>query len=184
MVEKADLLDDVDPQLWLGQLAADLEDQLPELVHHHFGKLFVVDLGSEKAHGVGEAAEKLRAEFGKVGHKELVQPHQEQLQGRDVMLRLVTICLAHCELHLYPDVLKDWQEDQPKDLTPQAVAKVLMMRLQGRTEGIDRVVADRFILLHDQASEVAEDWEPQLLHDAELDGLGVAELLGLVSFKV
>ena len=107
LVEKADLLDDVHPQIWLAQLAADLEDQLSELVHHHFGKLLVVDLGREEAHGIGEAAEKLRAELGKVGHEELVEPPQEQLQGRDVMLGLVTICLAHCELHLHPDVLKD-----------------------------------------------------------------------------
>jgi len=76
------------------------------------------------------------------------------------MLRLLTIGLAHSKLHLDSDVLKDWQKYQTKYFSPEAIPKVLMMRLQSRTEGIDCIIADGFILLHDQAREVSQDWEP------------------------
>lgn len=81
LVQEADLLDDVDPKIWLVQLVTDLEDELSELEHHHFGKVFVVDLGGKEAHGVREAAEEFGAELCQIGHKEFVQPSQEQLQS-------------------------------------------------------------------------------------------------------
>lgn len=77
LVEEADLLDDVHPQLWLAEMSTDLEDQLPELVHDDLGKLLVVDVGGEEAHGVGKAAEKLWAKFGEVRREELVESTQE-----------------------------------------------------------------------------------------------------------
>lgn len=101
-----------------------------------------------------------------------------------MVLSLLTVGLAHGELDLYSDVLEDGQEHEAEDLSPEAIAKVLVMRLQSRAKGVDRVVSDGFVLLHDQASEVAEDREPELLHDAELHRLGVAELLRLVPLEV
>ena len=101
-----------------------------------------------------------------------------------MVLGLLTVGLAHGELDLYSDVLEDGQEHEAEDFSPEAISEVLVMRLQSRTKGVDRVVSDCFVLLHDEASEVAEDREPELLHDTELHCFRVAELLRLVPLEV
>ena len=89
-----------------------------------------------------------------------------------MVLSLFEVGLSGGQLDLEPDVLQNWQEHLAEDLAPKALAKVGVLILKRLLKSIETIIANLLSSFCNQACEVAKDREPELLRDAQTNGLG------------
>lgn len=99
--------------------------------------------------------------------EEAVQTREELLEDHDVVSSVLKIVFPRGELNLESDIFKNREDNLAYDLTPKALTKVCVMLFEGLFERVESFVPHRFVFLCNQAREVAENWEPELLKSAK-----------------
>lgn len=99
--------------------------------------------------------------------EEAVQAREELLEDHDVVSSVLEIVVPRGEFNLESDVFKHWEDDLAYDLSPEVLTEVGVVLFEGLFERVESFFPDCFVFLCDQAGEVAENWEPELLKSAK-----------------
>ena len=92
--------------------------------------------------------------------EEAVQSGQELLEDHDVVSSVLKVVVPGGEFDLESDVFEHWEDNLAYDFSPEVLTKVGVMFFEGLFERVEGFFPDCFVFLCDQASEVAENWEP------------------------
>ena len=99
--------------------------------------------------------------------EEAVQSGEELLEDHDVVSSVLKVVVSGGEFNLESDIFEDWEDNLAYDFSPEVLAKVGVVLFEGLFERVEGFFPDCFVFLCDQACEVSENWEPELLKSAK-----------------
>jgi hypothetical protein len=99
--------------------------------------------------------------------EEAVQSGEELLEDHDVVSSVFKVVVPGGEFDLESDVFEDREDDLAYDFSPEVLTKVGVVLFEGLFERVEGFFSNCFVFLSDQASEISENWEPELLKSAK-----------------
>lgn len=87
------------------------------------------------------------------------------------------ISLATSKLNLQPDILKSREEYLAENFFPEIIPEMFMIILKDLFQSTKRILPDLLALFHDEANNISQDREPQLLENTQLDVISSGLLL-------